>query len=240
MIVLYVLSASYLIFYSVAARKRRLEKNVSTEDGVKVIEKQIVKVITNETEESLSGHGYKPSDNKSNNDSDERTDTNDCYNAEIPIPTIGNNTDLAVCDKTSCRITQVDTQIDDDIHNKAERLNEDTHKLETTTAINTENMEERSFPSEDNKHTHLRNTSKQRSIKTFIPIFIKILKSPVVVFLDISVALIYLFQAPVGLFLPKIIQNQYNQSTATSGLLAGTPYCLLRNHAREKYSFSAV
>ena len=207
---------------------------MSTEDGVKVIEKQIVKVTTNETEESLSGHGYKHSDNNSNNDSDERTDTNDCYNAKIPIHTIGNNTDLAVCDKTSCRNRQGDTQIDDDIHNKAERLNEDTHKLETTT-INTDNIEDRSFPSEDNKHTQ--NASKQRSIKTFIPIFIKILKSPVVVFLDISVALIYLFQAPVGLFLPKIIQNQYNQSTATSGLLAGTPYCQLRNHTRAKTVF---
>ena len=62
----------------------------------------------------------------------------------------------------------------------------------------------------------------QRSINIFVPLFFKLLSSPTVVFLDLSVALIFLFQTSIGLFLPKIIQNLFNQSTATAGLLSGT------------------
>ena len=57
----------------------------------------------------------------------------------------------------------------------------------------------------------------------------KLLSSPTFVFLNLAVTLIFMLQTACATFLPKVVQNQFNQSADTAGFLAGTSRFICQN-----------
>ena len=58
-------------------------------------------------------------------------------------------------------------------------------------------------------------------LKVFVPKLIEILKSPTFVFLCFAVSFTYMLMTSVSVFLPKLIQNQYNHTATMAGILSG-------------------
>ena len=64
-------------------------------------------------------------------------------------------------------------------------------------------------------------------LKVFVPKLIEILKSPTFVFLCFAVSFTYMLMTSVSVFLPKLIQNQYNHTATMAGILSGKFICTM-------------
>ena len=211
-----------LIIIFSAARKLRLEKKVEEQQGatINVIE---IGDLTRRQKESNS--------NKKASDDEKGTWKNtECIvkDEDSPKNMSNKNSSFIINDKNKSYIneTLAVTEIETIVNIKPEiSINETNNDFENIKNVtgnevpfeNTVNEDQQSGKQQSGKHL-----KEQRSIKIFVPLLFKLLRSPIVVFLDLSVALIFLLQTSIGLFLPKIIQNLFNQSTATAGLLSGT------------------
>ena len=73
----------------------------------------------------------------------------------------------------------------------------------------------------ENIETNEKNNDNKPNLKTFLPKFIRIVKSPVYVFLCLAVTFTFMVISSMAVFVPKIIQNQYSHSAAVAGILSG-------------------
>ena len=65
------------------------------------------------------------------------------------------------------------------------------------------------------------NNDNKPNLKTFLPKFIRIIKSPVYVFLCLAVTFTFMVISSMAVFVPKVIQNQYSHTAAVAGILSG-------------------
>ena len=107
-------------------------------------------------------------------------------------------------------------------------INTDKRIFNTNECIHDNNACIQKIESDNNEYGNIKTNKitgaddkKKPRLKTFVTKSMNILKSPIFVFLSLAVSCTFMQQASIAVFLPKIIQNQYNQSAATSGLLAG-------------------
>ena len=66
-----------------------------------------------------------------------------------------------------------------------------------------------------------KNNDNKPNLKIFLPKFIRIVRSPVYVFLCLAVTFTFMVISSMAVFVPKIIQNQYSHSAAVAGILSG-------------------
>ena len=65
------------------------------------------------------------------------------------------------------------------------------------------------------------NNDNKPNLKTFLPKFIRIIRSPVYVFLCLAVTFTFMVISSMAVFVPKVIQNQYSHTAAVAGILSG-------------------
>ena len=65
-------------------------------------------------------------------------------------------------------------------------------------------------------------TAKKVVSREFFSSMVKILRSPVFVFSTLAATCLFLILTALTVFFPKVVQNQFNQTAARSGLLAGS------------------
>ena len=77
--------------------------------------------------------------------------------------------------------------------------------------------------SDDSKNiqTNWKNNDNGPNLKVFLPKFMRIVKSPVYVFLCLAVTFTFMVISSMAVFVPKIIQNQYSHTAAVAGILSG-------------------
>ena len=111
--------------------------------------------------------------------------------------------------------------------------------------INPGYMDEKaeSYKSIENKGVGSRNVTTNKNddetrphLKVFVPKLIEILKSPTFVFLCFAVSFTYMLMTSVSVFLPKLIQNQYNHTATMAGILSGKFICTMngKSHTRNR------
>ena len=189
-------------------------KTVTVDDESQDTEQQETAENMTETEISTTVHGvFKNSNNISNDTKETRNNTDASFKDRCSLKACSNHSRSMA---NEIATNGMPTLGDIEVENFKREHECDINNIKSN-AENKKNCPRKIFAVR-NSDEH---TKEQRSIRKFVPILFKIVKSPVVVFLNISVALIFMFQTAIGLFLPKIIQNQFNQSTATAGLLAG-------------------
>ena len=71
-------------------------------------------------------------------------------------------------------------------------------------------------------------------LKVFVPKLIEILKSPTFVFLCFAVSFTYMLMTSVSVFLPKLIQNQYNHTATMAGILSGKYICTMNGKSNTR------
>ena len=66
-----------------------------------------------------------------------------------------------------------------------------------------------------------KNNDNKQNLKVFLPKFIRIVRSPVYVFLCLAVTFTFMVISSMAVFVPKVIQNQYSHTAAVAGILSG-------------------
>ena len=200
-----------------AARKLRLEKKVREKQGDTV---NVIEIGDSTRGQTECNSNKKISDDEKGswkNTESSLKDKDSLKNMSIKIISLtidGKNT-KSIIETLAVTEAEANGNIKPEISNNG--TNNETDNVTNVTG------NELTFEIIVNEDQHSsKHLKERRSIKIFVPLFFKLLSSPTVVFLDLSVSLIFLFQTSIGLFLPKIIQNLFNQSTTTAGLLPGT------------------
>ena len=77
-----------------------------------------------------------------------------------------------------------------------------------------------------------KNNDKRPNLKVFLPKFIRIVKSPLYVFLCLAVKFTFMVISSMAVFVPKIIQNQYSHTAAVAGILSGKLFSFFTHLSR--------
>lgn len=101
----------------------------------------------------------------------------------------------------------------------------ESSKYEQEENLNDHNADDtvpRSHKNIENATGDEQKTAEKAVSREFFSSMVKILRSPVFVFSTLAATCLFLILTALTVFFPKVVQNQFNQTAARSGLLAGS------------------